>query len=146
MLICRDHGRLGSTGCFAPTDHYAEAGVPPSRPARVSTGRIINDKPLAPPHGPSYLNRSGPRRVGQRFVHNRPAEVAAPRGRRGRAAFYEGEVAEDMGRQLRALGGVHTLEDFAATACNYTTPVSGHYKGIELVEHPPERAARRDSS
>ena len=38
---------------------------------------------------------------------------------------------------LRALGGTHTLDDLAATACDYTIPVSGAYHGIELVEHPP---------
>jgi gamma-glutamyltranspeptidase/glutathione hydrolase len=29
------------------------------------------------------------------------------------------------------------LEDFAATACTYGEPISGNYKGVELVEHPP---------
>jgi gamma-glutamyltranspeptidase/glutathione hydrolase len=46
-------------------------------------------------------------------------------------------VAEDMVASLRAIGGVHTLEDFAGTRSDYTEPVSGHYKGVELVEHPP---------
>ncbi len=55
----------------------------------------------------------------------------------GRAAFYQGEVAEDMLAALHALGGVHTGEDFATCASDYTTAVSGSYKGIELIEHPP---------
>jgi len=38
---------------------------------------------------------------------------------------------------LRAKGGVHTLDDFAATACDYGDPLSGTYKGVELLEHPP---------
>jgi len=38
---------------------------------------------------------------------------------------------------LRAAGGVHTMEDFAATRCDATVPVSGGYKGANLVEHPP---------
>jgi gamma-glutamyltranspeptidase/glutathione hydrolase len=42
-----------------------------------------------------------------------------------------------MVESLQALGGVHTAEDFAATACTYTEPVSGAYKDVELVEHPP---------
>ena len=57
--------------------------------------------------------------------------------RDGRAGFYEGEVAEDMVGSLRALGGTHTLEDFAATACDYVEPISGDYRGHELVELPP---------
>ena len=42
-----------------------------------------------------------------------------------------------MVESLRKLGGVHELSDFAATACDATTPVSGTYTGTELVEHPP---------
>ena len=38
---------------------------------------------------------------------------------------------------LTALGGKHTAEDFAVTACTDTTPISSAYKGIELFEHPP---------
>jgi gamma-glutamyltranspeptidase/glutathione hydrolase len=65
------------------------------------------------------------------------AEVFRRIARDGAAGFYEGEVAEDMVASLRAHGGVHSLEDFAATACDYTEPVSGDYRGVELVEHPP---------
>ena len=78
----------------------------------------------------------------------RPAPAALPRPRRrprccaaiardGRDAFYEGEVAEDMVASLRALGGAHTLDDFAATACAYVEPIAGPYRGHELVELPP---------
>jgi gamma-glutamyltranspeptidase/glutathione hydrolase len=56
---------------------------------------------------------------------------------KGRAGFYEGEVAEDMITSLQALGGSHTLDDLAATHCTYGKPVSGSYKGHELMEHPP---------
>lgn len=56
---------------------------------------------------------------------------------KGRDAFYQGEIAEDMVNALQALGGSHTLEDFAATRCTPTTPITGDYKGIDLLEHPP---------
>jgi gamma-glutamyltranspeptidase/glutathione hydrolase len=55
----------------------------------------------------------------------------------GRAGFYDGEVADDMVSSLRALGGSHTLDDFAKVACEYTDAVSGPYRDVELVEHPP---------
>ena len=57
--------------------------------------------------------------------------------RTGRDAFYTGEIAEDMQSSLAALGGTHSMEDFARTRCLPTDPISGSYKGIELVEHPP---------
>jgi gamma-glutamyltranspeptidase/glutathione hydrolase len=74
---------------------------------------------------------------GQIFRHPQQAEVLRRIAKDGRSAFYEGEVAEDMVASLRALGGTHTLDDFAATKCDYTTPICGTYKGLELVEHPP---------
>ena len=55
----------------------------------------------------------------------------------GAEAFYTGEIADDMIATLTGLGGVHTAEDFAAVKGMETTPVSGSYKGTELIEHPP---------
>ena len=40
--------------------------------------------------------------------HAPPYRAARPRG------FYEGPVADDMVGRLRALGGLHTLDDFAS--------------------------------
>jgi gamma-glutamyltranspeptidase/glutathione hydrolase len=65
------------------------------------------------------------------------AEVLRRIAKRGRSAFYEGEIAEDMCTALNALGGVHALSDFANHKHDYTLPVSGTYKHAELVEHPP---------
>lgn len=55
----------------------------------------------------------------------------------GRDAFYEGEVAEDIVRDLRELGGVHTLEDFKRQSSSYVDPISVAYGGLDIVELPP---------
>jgi gamma-glutamyltranspeptidase/glutathione hydrolase len=84
-----------------------------------------------------YLHDDRPPALGSLYRHPGQAEILRRLARDGRAAFYEGEIAEDMVASLQALGGSHTLDDFAATACDWTEPVSGPYRGIELVEHPP---------
>jgi len=135
--FCRlnaDWGRLPLDRLLAPTIEAAEAGVPVAP-------RTAKDWAAA-----AHLQGDGLRhflpwgrapQVGEVFRAPGQAEVLRRIAKQGRAGFYEGEVAQDMVDSLRALGGSHTLEDFATTACEYTDPVSGSYKGYDLIEHPP---------
>ncbi|TIX26210.1 MAG: gamma-glutamyltransferase, partial [Mesorhizobium sp.] len=72
-------------------------------------------------------------------LHRQPqlAETLRVVSRRGRAGFYEGEVADDMVARLRALGGLHALEDFAATQGEYVRPVGTSYRGYDIHQMPP---------
>jgi gamma-glutamyltranspeptidase/glutathione hydrolase len=136
--FCRlsaDWGRIGLPDTLAPAIRYAEEGVPVApRVAFDWAQSVDNLKGAARRH---YLVDGAAPRPGQVFRAPGQAEVLRRIAAHGRAAFYEGEVAEDMVATLRAAGGVHTLDDFAATACDYGDPVAGTYKGVELLEHPP---------
>ncbi|NOX74406.1 MAG: gamma-glutamyltransferase family protein [Alphaproteobacteria bacterium] len=133
--LSKDWGKMGLKASLAPAIYYAEAGVPVAgRTAFDWRGLQDELKGDARRH---YLFDDKAPRVGQVFQSPQQAEVLRRIAMEGRRGFYEGEVAEDMVKSLNALGGVHTLEDFANTACEYTTPISGHYKGVDLVEHPP---------
>jgi gamma-glutamyltranspeptidase/glutathione hydrolase len=55
----------------------------------------------------------------------------------GRDGFYKGEVAKDMVGELNALGGLHTLDDFAMQTASYVEPISLRYQGVDLYELPP---------
>ncbi|TDX30567.1 gamma-glutamyltransferase family protein [Rhodovulum visakhapatnamense] len=133
--LSKDWGRIGLKASLAPAIHYAEAGVPVAPRTAFDWGRAADH--LKGAARDFYLLDGAAPKPGQVFRAPKQAEVLRRIAMDGRAGFYEGEVAEDMVASLTALGGPHTLEDFAATACDYGTPVSGSYKGVELVEHPP---------
>jgi gamma-glutamyltranspeptidase/glutathione hydrolase len=136
--FCRlnaDYGLQPLDSVLAPAIRYAEEGIPVAP-------RVAFDWAEAMPHLQGDALRhysfdgSAPA-VGQVFRAPGQAEVLRRIAREGRDGFYRGEVAEDIVASLRALGGSHTLDDLAATACTYTAPISGAYHGIDLVEHPP---------
>ena len=136
--FCRlsaDWGKLGLDAVLAPAIRYADEGVPVApRVAFDWAGDASHLQGAARNH---YLIDGRAPNVGERFRAPGQAEVLRRIAKDGRKGFYEGEVAEDMVASLRALGGTHTMEDFAKVACDYTDPVAGDYKGTELLEHPP---------
>lgn len=133
--LAETEGRLGLEALLAPAIRYAEEGVPVA--ARVAFDWPEAAKALQGAGRRHYLSNDLPLREGQIFRASGQAEVLRRIARDGRKAFYEGEVAEDMVAALREAGGVHTAEDFARTACTPAEPVSGGYKGRDLIEHPP---------
>ncbi|WP_374646216.1 gamma-glutamyltransferase family protein [Tabrizicola sp.] len=136
--FCRlnaDYGLKSLDEILTPAIHYAEEGIPVA--PRVAFD-WVDDLPCLKGAARDFYSFGGKApAVGQIFRAPGQAEVLRRIAREGRAGFYQGEVAEDMITSLQALGGTHTLDDLAATACDYTTPVAGPYQGVELVEHPP---------
>ena len=55
----------------------------------------------------------------------------------GADGFYRGAVAEALTRKLRSLGGLHTIDDFAAERSDYVEPISASYRGHTVYECPP---------
>ncbi|MGB5834809.1 MAG: gamma-glutamyltransferase, partial [Thiohalocapsa sp.] len=84
-----------------------------------------------------YLIDNAPPRAGQCFRAPGQAEVLRRICREGAAGFYRGEVAEDLIESLRALAGVHSMDDMAAVSAELVTPISADYRGTQLVELSP---------
>ncbi|MGJ8612074.1 MAG: gamma-glutamyltransferase family protein [Octadecabacter sp.] len=135
IRLARDHGKIGLKAILSPAIYYAETGVPVAQ--RVAFDYAMSHRTLHGAGRTHYTLQDRPLAAGQVFRAPQQAEVLRRVAMDGRAGFYEGEVAEDMVASLNAAGGAHTLDDFANVACDYTAPVSGTYKEIELVEHPP---------
>ncbi|MDH5530183.1 MAG: gamma-glutamyltransferase family protein [Paracoccaceae bacterium] len=133
--LSKDWGKLGLSRSLAPAIRYADEGIPVA--PRVAFDWARSAHRLSGDAKRYYLDSGKPLTTGQVFRAPGQAEVLRRIARQGRAGFYEGEVAADMVASLNALGGAHTADDFAATACLYGDPITGPAQGHELVEHPP---------
>ena len=132
-----DHGRLPLADVLAPAIAFAENGYAISPRAQYDWAK---EEALlaADEHAARILLIDGRApRVGE--IHRQPELAATLRriGAEGRDAFYRGPVAEDMVSRLRELGGLHTLEDFAAAKGEYVTPVTTDFRGYTIHECPP---------
>jgi len=133
--LSKDFGKIGLSACLAPAIYYSEHGVPVA--PRTAFDWAFAASQLKGDARKFYLFDGKPPSVGQLYRAPRQADVLRQIALNGRSGFYEGDVAEDMVASLNALGAVHTLDDFSQNTCDYSDPVSGDYKGVDLVEHPP---------
>ncbi|MHA6326234.1 gamma-glutamyltransferase family protein [Roseivivax sp. CAU 1753] len=128
-------GKLGLADSLAPAIRYMDAGVPVA--PRVAFDWADKRDVLQGAARRHYLKDDQPLPCGAIFALPGQAEVLRRVARDGADAFYRGEVAEDMVAALRASGGTQTTEDFAAVEATIAAPVEGRYKGLDLLEHPP---------
>lgn len=133
--LSKDYGSLGLASVLAPAIYYAKAGVPVA--PRVAFDWAIAEDRLQGDAKQFYLLNGKAPVAGDVFRAPKQAAVLERIALEGRDGFYDGAVAKDMVTSLNAMGGTHTLDDFFNTQSEYTTPVSGEYKGTELIEHPP---------
>ncbi len=135
VTLSQDHGNMPLAEVLAPAIRYAEEGIPVA-PRVAFDWKIAADRLQGSARSRYLMNSKAPK-AGQVFAAPEQAIVLRKIAAEGRAGFYEGEVAEDMVNSLQAVGGSHTLADFAATKCDYVEPISTAYKGHTLTELPP---------
>ncbi|XP_028260440.1 uncharacterized protein LOC114435096 [Parambassis ranga] len=76
-------------------------------------------------------------KCGQVFKNKALAQTLKELGERGKAAFYQGRVAQAIVDVIRQNGGVMTLDDLSSHDSEVVTPISTEYKGVRLWELPP---------
>jgi gamma-glutamyltranspeptidase/glutathione hydrolase len=134
--ILRSHGRFGLDRALGPAIHYAEHGF--SVAPRVAYDWAISEQALHADPGASrhFLIDGRPPAAGD--VMRFPALAATLKAiaARGPKAFYEDAAAEIV-ETLARRGSWLTWEDFANHRGEEATPVSSDYRGLDIVELPP---------
>lgn len=135
--LLAEEGTIGLDEALAPAIRLAEDGyfVAP----RVAFDWRLNVEGLARDPGARdiYLNDGKAYATGDRVRFPVLAKTLKTIAEKGRDAFYEGEIAEALVHRLNSLGGLHTRDDFAATEASWVEPVINPYRGVDMVEMPP---------
>src|ERR1700761_1306504 len=119
--ILRDHGKMGFDTLLQPAIKAAEEGyiVAPRIAFDWKNGfeklrKGINTERYLLPHGKAPV-------AGDVIKQPELGQTLRAIAKSGPDAFYKGAIAEDMVETLRAIGGLHTVEDFAAHTTETTT-------------------------
>lgn len=85
-----------------------------------------------------FLRRDGRApQPGERLLQTDLAHSLQRIAAEGADAFYRGEIARRIAADMRAHGGVLTLEDLAAYRAKLRAPVFGTYRGHVIASMPP---------
>jgi gamma-glutamyltranspeptidase/glutathione hydrolase len=135
--ILAAHGRFGLDRALARAIHYAENGFPVA--ARVAWDWSRRVDKLAADAGAAKHYLFGGKAPREGDVVRFPALATTMRtiAARGARAFYQGEIADEIVTTLAARGSFLSGEDFASHHGEQVAPISTNYRGLDLLEIPP---------
>ena len=139
MRLLEEHGTWPIERLLQPAIELAQEGFVVSPRVAADWARHVVRLARHPGAKRHMLDAGRAPRPGE--IKRLPALAASLKriARHGRDGFYQGETARDMVAELKELGGLHTLDDFAAqaTSASYVDPLSLSYRGLDLIELPP---------
>src|SRR4051794_31932193 len=135
--LLKAHGRKGLDELLQPAIRYAADGWPVHPKVSWDWQRL--EAKLRKTGADAFLPNGHAPAPGDIFRNPALAETLRGIARNGARAFYEGPVAADIVATLRARGGLHTEEDFAAGLANadFVEPITLNWKGYDVYQIPP---------
>src|SRR4051794_15647637 len=135
--ILKSHGRFGLDRALQAAIGYAENGfvVAP----RVGADWAEQVGKLTPHAGSAkyYLPDGNAPAIGSTVKLPALAATLRAIAAGGAQAFYEGPIAEDIAATVQAKGGLLAADDLARHRGDVVTPISTNYRGLDIVELPP---------
>jgi gamma-glutamyltranspeptidase/glutathione hydrolase len=120
-----------------PAIGYARDGFPVTRELALTFGAAQGLFAKYPAMARELYLGGRPPRYGELYRQPALAGVLDGIARRGRRAFYEGEVAERIARRVQEAGGYMTADDLAAHRADVLEPLTTEYRGHTVYETPP---------
>ena len=135
--ILEAHGKFSLDRALAPAIRYAASGFPVASRVAWDWGREV-EKLKADAGAARHFLFAG-RAPAEGDVVKLPAlaRTLAMIAAKGPRAFYEGPIAEEIVATVAARGSFLAAEDFANHRGEVVTPVATNYRGLDVLELPP---------
>jgi gamma-glutamyltranspeptidase/glutathione hydrolase len=133
----RKFGSKSFEELLAPSIEYAEKGCPV--PEVIAGYWLAAEEKLAahPDTAKVYLIDGRPPRAGEVFKNPALANTYRQIAKRGRDAFYKGDIADRLAAFSEKNGGLLTKADLAEHTSTWVEPVKTTYRGYDVWELPP---------
>jgi gamma-glutamyltranspeptidase/glutathione hydrolase len=131
------YGRFAMPQVLAPAIRLAEGGFPVAPRTSLSWQRGAEGRLRYALNGHELtIDGRGPR-PGEIFSNPGLARTLRAVAEGGKAAFYQGEIAEAIAEVIQRAGGCMTVKDLAAHTATWDEPISTLYRDFRVWECPP---------
>lgn len=135
-LLAR-HGTWGLDRVLEPAISYAEDGFPVTPRVGSDWSGLVARLAADAGAAKHYLRDGRSPAVGSRHKSPELGRTLRAIAKGGAAAFYTGEIAEDMIATLAGKGSLLSLDDLAGYDVIDAAPIMTDYHGLTVVELPP---------
>src|ERR1035437_2432029 len=133
----RKFGKLPWKDVFAPAVHYARNGYPVTEIIHEAWHEEVAKLARDPNARRVYLPNGESPKLGQIFRNPELAAALELIANQGRAAFYQGAIAQAILETSQRLGGKMSAADLSEFESEWVQPISTEYRGWKVYELPP---------
>ena len=136
-LAWTEHGSLPWPRLVAPAETLARSGFVVRDPLARSLAAVLPRMQDYPASVAQFSKNGQPYQAGDTFRQPDLALTLSRIRRQGPAGFYEGPTAERIAVAMAANGGIMTRADLAAYRAVRRAPITGTYRGYDIISMPP---------
>ncbi len=131
------YGKLSWKQCIQPAVDLAIHGFILTKKQAADLNHNHTALATYNPDGTALVKKSGIWAAGDRIVQKELAHTLELIREKGRAGFYEGEVASTLVEAMKGNAGIISAADLKAYQSVWRTPVTGTYKDFTIITMPP---------
>ena len=135
--VLERYGTMSRAQVLNPAIRLAQRGIVLDRDLAGQFARRLKDFAQYPGSMAVFSNAGKPWQRGDLFKQTDLAATLKRIKKHGKAGFYQGQTADLLVAEMQNNGGIISHEDLQQYTSRWREPISGTYKGYDIVSMPP---------